>query len=81
MAKVECSRCGYCMPCPAELRIPELLDVYNLLEESRQAEAQRLYEQQENKADACIRCGRCEKSCPQHIVISVLLFDLGEEFE
>ena len=39
MAKVDCIRCGYCLPCPAELRIPELLDIYNCIEDGNRAEA------------------------------------------
>ena len=39
------------------------------------------YRRLEAKADECIRCGRCEKVCPQHIGISALMLDIAEMFE
>ena len=33
------------------------------------------------KASACIRCGKCEKVCPQHLKIRELLIDVAKEFE
>ena len=32
-------------------------------------------------SDACIRCGKCEKVCPQHLHIRDLLADVAAEFE
>ena len=33
------------------------------------------------KASECIRCGKCEKICPQHLSIRELLKDVAREFE
>ena len=33
------------------------------------------------KASDCIKCGMCEKACPQHLKIRNLLEDVVEEFE
>ena len=33
------------------------------------------------KASACIKCGKCEKICPQHLPIRNLLEDVAAEFE
>ena len=29
----------------------------------------------------CVRCGRCERTCPQHLPIRELLQDVAAEFE
>lgn len=34
-----------------------------------------------HKASDCVKCGRCEKACPQHLPIRQLLMDVVEEFE
>ena len=33
------------------------------------------------KASECIKCGKCEKACPQHLHIRELLADVAKEFE
>ncbi len=33
------------------------------------------------KASACIRCGKCEKVCPQHLPIRELLKKVAATFE
>ena len=33
------------------------------------------------KASACIKCGKCEGSCPQNLPIRKLLADVAAEFE
>ena len=33
------------------------------------------------KASECIRCGKCEKVCPQHLPIRDLLKDVAKTFE
>ena len=33
------------------------------------------------KASECIRCGKCEKACPQHLPIRELLKAVAKEFE
>lgn len=33
------------------------------------------------KASDCLKCGKCEKICPQHLPIRKLLEQVAEEFE
>ncbi|MCH5268884.1 MAG: 4Fe-4S dicluster domain-containing protein, partial [Lachnospiraceae bacterium] len=33
------------------------------------------------KASDCIRCGKCEKACPQHLTIREYLEDVRKKFE
>ena len=78
LADLYCTGCGYCMPCPNDVNIPEnfkymnLHRVYGISEYARSAYA-RLGQPDSwpkgLKADACIQCGECETKCPQHIPI------------
>lgn len=36
---------------------------------------------QNGKASECIKCGKCEHICPQHLKIRDLLVNVTEEFE
>jgi len=78
LADLYCTGCGYCMPCPNDVNIPENLRymnyyrVYGLEEYARQAYAKLGTEGnfvRGLKADACIQCGECEPKCPQKIAI------------
>lgn len=69
MALVPCTKCRYCMPCPFGLDIPGIFEAYNKTAVSMR-KARELYSDIKVKADACRSCHRCEKACPQHIVIS-----------
>jgi uncharacterized protein len=72
-----CTGCGYCMPCPQEVNIPQVFAAMNLrtvwgLEES----ARRVYQEigtnqwvRGRRADACTECGQCEEKCPQKIPV------------
>ncbi len=72
---VPCTACGYCMPCPKNVDIPEIFEIYNntarVIEKSQGQSW--LYNQvlQSSKTDAsqCVECGKCEGHCPQRIEI------------
>ena len=77
MAKLYCTGCKYCQPCPQEVNIPYIFEMYNmgqvygLWEVAREGYA--TFPERRwiggKQADACIECGLCEEKCPQHIQI------------
>ncbi len=66
---VPCTGCEYCLPCPAGIVIPKLFQIYNKTAPSLGLDPKPEYEALEVKADACLKCGKCEDACPQHIKI------------
>ncbi len=40
-----------------------------------------VYTKRNGKASDCLKCGRCERSCPQHLHIRELLQKGAAEFE
>ena len=74
-AKVGCTGCGYCMPCPRGVDIPATFSCYNKAFLEKKLSAQREYFQvtsfKKERSDMtqCIGCGKCESHCPQHIAI------------
>jgi hypothetical protein len=77
MADLYCTGCGYCMPCPEEVNIPRIFELYNwgrvygLWDPARQRYAKigRVRWLKGKPADACVECGACEEKCPQDIPI------------
>lgn len=39
------------------------------------------YEIKGTNPSECIKCGKCEASCPQHLAIRDLLVEVAKEFE
>lgn len=69
---VPCTGCKYCIPCPAEVEIPTIFELYNQykLENDRKAFDEQYQKLPEDaRAQACVKCGRCVKKCPQKIDI------------
>lgn len=68
-----CTGCKYCMPCPAGVDIPNNFSAWNLYykyeSENAASWAIRQVKAQEGFASKCIKCGKCEAVCPQHLEI------------
>jgi len=75
--KVGCTNCGYCMPCPKGVNIPGCFNGYNLSFSASYLSGMQNYLTTAGFADPvnnsgarkCVRCGKCEKLCPQGIAI------------
>ena len=70
-AQFKCTSCGYCMPCPQDIDIPELFKAWNQVKVLGLAEAADKLE--ELKSDKCTKCGECEKKCPNQLKIIEML--------
>lgn len=74
-AKVGCTGCRYCMPCPKGVDIPAAFSCYNrtALEKKNSVRMQYIqitsFKKDRSDMTRCIGCGKCEKHCPQHIEI------------
>lgn len=81
-----CTACKYCMEqCPKHIAIPGLFACLNAKKHFNDWNADYYYHNIQTssgrKASDCIRCGRCEKICPQHLPIRDLLVEVQKEFE
>jgi len=72
-----CTECRYCQPCPENVAIPEIIELYNqYYAESRNPKVKTKYKNTiapENRARNCIRCAKCEEICPQKLPIRQIL--------
>ena len=78
--KVPCTGCGYCMPCPSGVNIPECFRLYNNHFIFGKEERYGMLPEQ-NRASKCVQCGNCEKHCPQSIKIREELKNVKALFE
>ena len=73
-SELYCTGCKYCQPCPADINIPRIFEmytyfnVYGLKDHARYM--MRDYIEHGGKTfEQCLDCGVCEKKCPQHLAI------------
>ena len=78
--QVDCTGCGYCMPCPEGVQIPRCFDHYNNHFIYGGDPAYRML-MAHQKASACVECGQCEEHCPQGLPIREDLKKVVQLFE
>ncbi len=84
--RIACTDCRYCTAgCPQHILIPDLFACMNAKQAFRDWNADyyysEVYTKQNGRASDCIKCGKCEKICPQHLPIRDLLAQVAAEFE
>ncbi|MDR0912624.1 MAG: aldo/keto reductase [Methanobrevibacter sp.] len=81
----DCNGCGYCMPCPQGVMIPDCFKEYNqsyIFNEHEQTKHHyNLVLNNNQKASNCINCGLCVKLCTQQINIPEELKKVKKLFE
>jgi uncharacterized protein len=73
---VACTGCRYCMPCPNDVDIPRIFNLYNdAVIYGDAARPRRDYGRMkpEQRADNCTKCEQCVEKCPQQLAIPELL--------
>lgn len=85
---IPCTACEYCTHgCPKNIAIPNYFALYNSVERTTGSySSQQVYYNNialsgRGKASECIKCGKCEKACPQHLPIRKYLDAVKEKFE
>ena len=69
-----CTGCGYCLPCPRNVPIPQYMDTHNHIQLGADPDAARArlkyhWELTPQQAADCIACGLCETRCTQRLPI------------
>ncbi|MFC1908382.1 aldo/keto reductase [Chloroflexota bacterium] len=75
LSPIPCTNCGYCIPCPNGVKIPDIFQIYNEaityddLHRGHFRYSGTMGLKEEQRADQCKECEECVKACPQEIPI------------
>ena len=85
---IPCTACRYCVldnDCPKEILIPDLFAALNAKKTFHNWNTDYYYSNiltnGHGRAGDCIKCGKCERICPQHLEIRKLLEEVSAEFD
>lgn len=85
MNVIPCTACRYCVAgCPKKILIPNLFACLNQKryhDDWNSSFYYSIHTKNNGKASECIKCGKCEEICPQHLKIRDLLKDVSKTFE
>ena len=74
LGKDFCRACGYCLPCPSDIKIPTVLRHLGYFKRYGLEDwARGRYRMVEVKADECTECGECKEKCPYELDVPELL--------
>ena len=80
---IPCTKCGYCMPCPNNVDIPENFSLYNdgIIYNDLKSSSLKYnnFFDKSKRSDLCIHCKECEEKCPQKIPISDWMTKIHKE--
>ncbi|MDR1108796.1 MAG: aldo/keto reductase, partial [Spirochaetaceae bacterium] len=86
--KIRCTGCNYCMPCPRHVNIPACFAAYNSSYSLGLVQGMQQYttsagviSEQTSGAGLCVKCGQCEKHCPQNLAIMSSLVQVRKRLE
>lgn len=84
---IQCTGCRYCINgCPKRILIADLFSDMNAKKQYGDRNSDFYYGEVHTghgrgKASDCIKCGKCEKACPQHLKIRDLPEEVAKTFE
>ena len=85
--KIGCTGCGYCQPCPRGVDIPTCFAIYNasyadgLISGMKEYVMCTTLRKARSNAGLCVKCGKCEQHCPQHLLIRDALDSVKKRLE
>lgn len=83
---IPCTACRYCTDgCPKKISIPDLFACLNAKKVFQNWNTDYYYNNvhtvHNGRASDCVKCGKCEQVCPQHLPIRELLEQVAAEFD
>ena len=79
---IPCNTCRACMPCPQDIDVPRILELYNdAMVYNDAATAREIYQEELHQLDDCNECGACARHCGRMIKILDWLEEARRIFE
>ena len=82
---IPCTACRYCVEgCPMRISIPDLFACYNAKVQFNDWNSSMYYNihtRENGRASDCIKCGQCERVCPQHLPIREHLEEVAKTLD
>ncbi len=79
LSPIPCTQCRYCQPCPNNVEVPRVFQIYNdAMMYDDMMSGKFMYNgpfgiPQDKRADKCVECSECLEKCPQKIDIPAWL--------